>query len=246
MQFIGLLLALGATLSGSYGVLLFHDSIGQLLTFQTLSLLALGAVVSIISLMLMLFFRKTPNPEVSFYVLGMQALALHSLRPLIYALVQRGTVWTITATLSRVVHFGNLLFLLALFISGLFASGLTLQRRTIMLSTSLFIAFTLSALLPIDISALTRRMLFRSGLDRGILIGSIILSVLGVVNYFMASVQQENRRHIALGVGLFFTLLGGYLVFYLPIPFSPVAGTILIILGSYIFGSRAHQIYLWL
>ncbi len=246
IQVSGLLLSICATLVGAWSLYEAFPHSKEILNLQTISLVALGVILTIVSLMLMLSFRNTPNPEVTFYVLGMQALAFHALRPTILALVNKGTVWTITATLTRFIHFGNMLFVLSLFVSGLFAAGLALQRRTILLTTSFFIAFILSALIPIDISQFSQRMLFRSGLDTGILIGSVIISLLAVVNFIMASIQQEEKKHLTLGAGVLLSLTGGFFIFYLPFTYASPVGILLIIIGSYLFGSRTHQIYLWL
>lgn len=245
IQIGGFFVALLLLAAGAQGAWMLEscDLYQQAYTF---SLLGPGAFAVLASLILILFFRKTPNPEAFFFIIAVQALAFQSLRPLIAASIEKGYTFLLPSYLTKLVYFGRFLTSLSLFVSGLFASGMTLQRRAIMLSTIFFVSFILAAVMPVDISSFSQRMLYSVGAETSILLGTIILALLSVANYIIAALHQDNRKNYIIALGLLLFITGTGLLVYALHPGIIAAALCSLSLGAYLFGSRTHRIYLWL
>jgi hypothetical protein len=248
LQIFGLLISILLTGVGVYGILLQFRTgtiVGDELIRQIL-LLGEGAFAIIGSLFLMLFFRNTPSPGVLFFILAVQATAFGALRPLSAALFSLNYSYQIPAAITRAYYFGRFLSILALFISGLFAAGLALQRRTIMFGSAFFMALTLAAVLPVDISEYTPQLLFSIGARSSMFLGYGVIAVLSTANYLIAALHQGNRNYYLVACGVFFMIIGKEFVYRSIAPEAAAIGLLCMIVGAYLFGSRTHTIYLWL
>ena len=214
--------------------------------FIILSHLLQAAFVPVAILSTYLFFRKTPSPEIFFFVFALVSFSLASLRftaPLLDSLT---TSPMALIPLTRLVYFSRILAMLSLFASGLFSTGLTYQRQEIYLGGFVMISFILAAALPIDFTAFSLPFLLEAGRETGFFIAYYAIAAIAVFNFLYAASIHHNLNYLFNATALIIFIASKEIFFFYPdswYVFPALAG---IIAATLLFAQKTHEIYLWL
>jgi hypothetical protein len=190
-------------------------------------------------------FRKTSSAEVFFFFLFLVLTAPESLRIFCLAvqIFDHPYVWA--AYLSKAVYALHLMGTLCLFASGLFAAGLAYQRLESVLGICVLITIFLGPVLPLNTPVLAPNLLLGLGLTRDLLGIFLGMEVLAVLNYLYAARFNSNRSYGFMALALALVFIGRELVFVQANPAQMIAGFLCLCLGTWLFGYRAREIYLW-
>jgi hypothetical protein len=193
-----------------------------------------------------LFFRKTPSPEIFFFVFALVSFSLESLRfiaPFVDTLIASQMA---LIPLTRIVYFSRMLAILALFASGLFATGLTYQRQELYLAAFAMISFILAAALPIDFTAYRLPFLLDAGGETGLSIAYYAIAVFAVLNFFYAAYVHNNGNYLFNALAMLLFIGAKEVFFYYPDTWYVVPALLGMIGGTLLFAQKTHEIYLWL
>jgi hypothetical protein len=210
------------------------------------SLLLQSAFVPGAILSTYLYFRKTPSPEVFFFVFALVSFSLESLRltaPLVEALT---AAHTSLIPLTRLVYFSRVMSILSLFASGLFATGLTYQRQEIYLGGFVLISFTLATALPIDFTSFDLPFLLEAGEETGLSIAYYTIAAIAVLNFLYAAYIHNNGNYLLNALALVLFIGAKEIFFYYPNTWYALPALLGLIAGTLLFAQRTHEIYLWL
>jgi hypothetical protein len=214
--------------------------------YATASLLLQAAFVPGAIISTYLFFRKTPSPEIFFFIFALVSFSLESLRflaPLSDALTSSAMA---LVPFTRLFYFSRILSILSLFASGLFATGLTYQRQEMYLGGFVMVAFIISIGLPIDFTHFTLPFLLDAGGDTGLAIAYYAIAGLAVLNFIYAASIHNNRNYLlnALAMALFIAAKETF--YYTPDTWYAIPALLALVGSTLLFTQRTHEIYLWL
>ncbi len=214
--------------------------------FIILSHLLQAAFVPVAILSTYLFFRKTPSPEIFFFVFALVSFSLESLRFTVPLLNSLATSPMALIPITRLVYFSRILTILSLFASGLFSTGLTYQRQEIYLGGFVMISFILAAALPIDFTTYSLPFLLEAGRETGFSIAYYTIAAIAVFNFIYAATIHNNHNYLFNAAALVIFIVSKEMFFFFPDTwyiFPALAG---IIGATLLFAQKTHEIYLWL
>ena len=190
------------------------------------------------------YFKKSSSPEIFFFRLFLLTLPLHSIRLVFILAFNKLLPQTTLVLLTRFDIFIKLFALFSIFTSGLFPLGVNYQKfKYIFIGYSL-IALSVSIKFPIDITAVTNQLLFKTSEEISYALICIGIEILTFINYLMASYIKNTRNYIGIAFGILFSLIGYELLSFTSFP-TLIPGTVLLIAGIYIYGRQIYSIYLW-
>ncbi|MDR1894477.1 MAG: hypothetical protein LBQ61_07320 [Spirochaetales bacterium] len=224
------------------GLLALVDFSNPLCSLLINFVLLLYALIS--AILLFKHFRKTSSAEVFFFFLFLVFTALESHR--IYLLGTPAfsrTDWNIY--LSKAAYSLHLLGTLLLLASGFFAAGIPHQRLETALGICILITIFLGPAIPLNTPLQSSNLLLGLGIKQSLLGIFLTLEILGVLNYLYAAWLNGSRHYALMALGLLLVFAGREAVFIqtnLPIM---LGGFLSLCLGTWLFSSRAREIYLW-
>lgn len=230
---------LGTLLFLRYHIPLFSAEGGAapLLMPLLFSLIAAGIIYS--------SFRKTAAGEIFFFLIFLFSFSFEMFRGYALLAQQEDLPFLVTVILSRLTYAGRFTAVLALFCGSLFSVGLEHQRIELFLAVTLMTAMILAALIPIDTTEPTQRLIYESGMNRELLIIQLLIGLLGTVNFFLAAKKRKNSDYLYVAGALVF-LMGGWFLTGNSLNWAAlVTGYILLTGGTGLYGWKTHQIYLW-
>jgi hypothetical protein len=192
------------------------------------------------------FFRKVAAPEMFFFVVFVLALSFDLFKlvhPLRHA-VEFARVYSVSAT--RVVLFGHILGVFALFASSLYVAGVTYQKTGTALGFAALIAFALVYSIPVDSLTLLPNFVYQAGEERSLQIVVLVLQGLSVLNCAYGAFLSQDRGYLVLCLGLLLVIVGRQLLYYLASPTSIALGALLLLGGTALFVGKSRNMYLWL
>lgn len=190
-------------------------------------------------------FRKTVSYEIFFFIIFLLSISTDGVRvgQLLFA------VWKIPPyfgmVLTRLNYLGNFMGLFALFASSLYAMNIQYQKLGTILGLAVFVAFVLSASLPVDSSELYRSLLYKVGFEKGLLIVVIGFELFTLLDYLHAAIVRGSSEYFLIPVAVFMVIAGRELLFFLGSPATTAVGGALLIGGTVLYGKRLHALYLW-
>lgn len=190
-------------------------------------------------------FRKTSSAEIFFFFIFLTLTAVESLKVLTFWVDYFSLPFEGISLVSRVVYSAHIMAALCLFASGLFACGLQYQRLEAVLGICFLVTLFMAPLLPLDTSARNSNLLFALGLQREFLLTFLVVGALGVCNYIYAASLNSNSSYHLMALGMAMVIAGKELLFFSPGLPQMLAGFVVLSGGTYFFGSRTHEIYLW-
>jgi len=207
---------------------------------------AFGALFSIGALGTVLAsFRKTVSPEIYFFAVWVASIAFETLRPLGLFLAVHGATLGTQLIVAKVQLWARYAGLLALFVSGLHAAGMRNDKPLTELLLVLGIAVGLASLMPMNSGVWDANLSMKPGyffLNEGFYIG---VSILTVVNYFVAVRMRSDKSFLWAALGIGACLSGSRILFASMVPLTPLLALAFLAAGSALFIWKMHSYYLW-
>lgn len=202
--------------------------------------------VSVVSgYLLRQFFRKTVSYEIFFFIIFLLSISVDGVRAgqLLFA------IWKIPPyfgmILTRINYLGHFMGLFSLFASSLYAMNIQYQKLGTILGLAVFLAFVLSASLPVDSSELYQSLLYKVGFEKGLLIVFVGFELFTLLNYLQAAIVRGSSEYFLIPAAVFMVIAGRELLFFLGSPVTVVIGGVLLVGGTVLYGKRLHALYLW-
>ncbi len=198
------------------------------------------------SLLLRFFFRKTTSPEIFFFTIFILTLGVEVIRCVqIYILLNNFPVYP-GVVLTRIVYFWRFFGIICLFFSGLFATGLQFQRFEIIFGIAGLLSLILTSTMPIDSTILNPDLLYRIGEPSILFFGILAIEILTILSFFLAAARNSSFEYFLTAVGLILVTAGKEMLFGLSGVITTLIGIIFLSIGTFLFSSRIHSVYLWI
>lgn len=186
--------------------------------------------------------KRNPSAELSFFYLFLFSFSLQIFR--LPYLVDIFSSLGNSGLITRIIYFSRLLALTSLFAASLFSSGLQIQKFGMVLLMILLIAFTLSSILPINISSISGALLNRIAKEEYLALLCIILELMTVLTYIAAAHNQGRPEYYRLAALSLLIIVGYEFLFFLHIPFM-IPGFTCLITGTVLFIRTSRKLFLW-
>ena len=203
-----------------------------LLVYAFLAALAAGAL-----------YRRTSAGEACFLHLFLVSLNVEALRlPSLYLYAAAAQV-NLVATLTRVVHMGRLVGLIALFMVALYSMGLRYSAHGTATAVGLLVASMIAVFVPVDSSRFTRAFLYTVSHGGGLLSVTTTGIVIILLAVGIAPLIRRDRSLFVLTAAVV-CLLAGHELESLGSIVASGAGLPLLVLGAILSIRRVERFYL--
>jgi hypothetical protein len=195
--------------------------------------------------LLFYYFEKTQSIEIRFLGIFLFSFTFEILRilfPLKEALQLSGYITIIAA---RLLIFGRLYGLFALFAAGLYACGFKLQREEKLFFPIAIIALMFAFRVPLDIFHHYTNIFPVIGFLRMFRIMDAVIILLSVYCFISGAYTRGNREYYFIALGLLVVTLGRYLLFTADTWLPLFPGIALLLLGAWFTGKQLRRMYLW-
>lgn len=186
--------------------------------------------------------KRNPSAELSFFYLFLFSFSIQIFR--LPHLVDLSSILGNSGLITRIIYFSRLLALTSLFAASLFSSGLQIQKFGMILLIILLTAFTLSSILPINISSISGALLNRIAKEEYLALLCIILEIMTVLTYIAAAYNQGRPEYYRLAALSLLIIVGYEFLFFLHIPFM-IPGFACLIPGTVLFIRTSRKLFLW-
>ncbi|MDR1147557.1 MAG: hypothetical protein LBK66_02885 [Spirochaetaceae bacterium] len=195
--------------------------------------------------LLFYYFEKTQLIEIRFLGIFLFSFTFEVLRilfPLKEALQLSGYVPVITA---RLLIFGRLYGLFALFAAGLYACGFKLQREEKLFFPIAIIALMFAFRLPLDMFHYYTNIFPVIGFLRMFRIMDASIILLSVYCFISGAYTRSNSEYYFIALGLLAVTLGRSLLFAADTWLLLFPGLVLLVFGAWFTGKQLRRMYLW-
>ncbi|MDC7231612.1 MAG: hypothetical protein PQJ58_00145 [Spirochaetales bacterium] len=186
--------------------------------------------------------KRNPSAELSFFYLFLFTFSLQIFR--LPHLFDLSFIQTTSGLITRIVYFSRLLALTSLFAASLFSSGLQIQKFGMVLLLTILTAFTLSSILPLNISSISGALLNRVAREEYLALLCIILELMTVLTYISAAYNQGRPEYYRLALLSILIIAGYEFLFFLHIPFI-LPGFACLVPGVILFIRTSRKLFLW-
>jgi hypothetical protein len=186
--------------------------------------------------------KRNPSAELSFFYLFLFSFSIQIFR--LPYLVNLSSILGNSSLITRIIYFSRLLALTSLFAASLFSSGLQIQKFGMVLLMILLTAFTLSSIIPINISSISGALLNRIAKEEYLALLCIILELMTVLTYIAAAHNQGRPEYYRLAALSLLIIVGYEFLFFLHIPFI-IPGFACLIPGTVLFIRASRKLFLW-
>lgn len=186
--------------------------------------------------------KRNPSAELSFFYLFIFSFSLQIFR--LPYLINLSEFLGGSGLLSRIIYFSRLIALTSLFAAALFSSGLQIQKFGMVLLLICLTSFTLSSILPINISSISGALLNRIAREEYLALFCIVMELLTVLSYIASAHNQGRPEYYRLAILCLLIIVGYELLFFLHIPFI-IPGFICLIPGTVLFIRTSRKLFLW-
>ncbi|MBF9015261.1 MULTISPECIES: hypothetical protein [unclassified Oceanispirochaeta] len=209
---------------------------------KALSLSAQLLFAFLMSLIISNQIKRNPSAELSFFYLFLFSFSLQIFR--LPNLIDPSHFLADSGLITRIIYFSRILALTALFSASLFSSGLQIQKFGMVLLLILLTAFTLSSILPINISSISGALLNRIAKEEYLALLCIILELLTVLTYISAAYNQGRPEYYRLATLSLLIIAGYEMLFFLHTPFI-IPGFACLLPGTILFIRTSRKLFLW-
>jgi hypothetical protein len=189
-------------------------------------------------------YRRTDSPELLFLMLFCLSLCLEAWRVGNLVFPVLGISPYLSGVVTRLVLFSRFFGLLCLLVASLYAVGMKYVQYPVLIGGMAVLAFALVGVLPLDTSIYEPTFLFKLGDRRGYLFVRLILGLLMVVDFLVASRVRRSRRFITAAAAAFLLFVGRELLQYGIAPLPVVLGLTAVIVGFVVFVRQIVVFYL--
>ena len=198
---------------------------------------------TITSLLLFHYFKKKISPEIFFFILFIVSLSLQSVRLFQFQLIMIQSSPFFGVIITRAFYFFKLFSLFCLFASSLFPIGVKFQKFGTILLSLFLLSFTISALLPIDITNMNSNFLYEISDRTSILIMTFSIRVLTIINFTRVALTTKSKNYVLILIASLLIIIGDELLLIFPIP---LVAFILILTGTILYSRSIYNFYLWI
>lgn len=197
------------------------------------------------SCILFFLYKKSVSPEMFFYIIFIFSLSLELLKIFqLYFYTNNFPLFPGLLT-SKIIYGGRVFSLFSLFAASLFCTGFETRRMLTLFVTYLF----LSVLFGMNILLLTKKInqffIYTLGYKKEIYFLYILIAVFCIINYIFGTIKTRSIDFGILGLASLLAA-GGIILLYFPVTLLIYSiGLGLITLGTVLFSTRIHSIYLW-
>jgi hypothetical protein len=190
-------------------------------------------------------FRKTVSAEIFFFAFWVLSFGFEAVRLLVFHFVEAGEpiAWSVIAT--KVVLGARMIGLFSFFAAGIYAAGFRNEKFGSAIILVIVIGWALAYSLPIDTGVFEPTLIMRQGYATLSSILAIIIATTTAANFLYASFSNGEPSYRAAALGSACALVGQSLLISRWMPVDIIAGSFLLIFGSWLFVSRLHAYYLW-
>ena len=214
------------------------------LSQSPMKLLSLGVQIVYAMAFLLIIerqMRRNPSAEMAFLSIFLFTFSLQIFR---LSFLTDGFPVPDTRIATRIVYFGRLMGISALFGASLFATGLQIQKFGQVLLVCLLTSFSLANLLPVNSSISTAALLHRIAREKHLAVLCLALESLTILNYIAAAHHLGRNEYYRLSL-LSLAMISGYeMLFFLYPPFI-LPGLITLISGTVLFIGTSRKLFLW-
>ena len=191
------------------------------------------------------FFRKTSSAEIFFFYMFIFLTALESLKILTLGIEYLTLPFQWTVIASRLFYAMHIMGILCLFTSSLFACRLKYQYLESALGICFLVSLFLTPFMPLNTASFDANRLFSLALRQEFFTAFIIIELFAVFNYFYAAKLNTNANYYLTALGLALVYSGKEMLFLSGGLLITLIGFFSLSLGTIIFATRTHEIYLW-
>ena len=190
-------------------------------------------------------FRKTTAPEMLFFAMFILALGLDIWKLGHVVLFFESFAPHVSATVSRIIHFGRFFGMICVFISTLYLTGIEYQQTGVVLNITALIALTVVYTMPVDHLTLLPNLTHRLGDELMLQVVMVVLQLLAIANVIYAVAYQKRDEYLPLLLAIPAAIVGREMVFFLPSLWGAAVGFVLLASGAAVVSNRLYRIYLW-
>jgi len=205
-------------------------------------LLILYSAISLFTLRL--FFYKTNNAEIFFFMIYLASMVFESSRSLISILQELNSSFVYIMFLSKAAYFSKMCGVFALFASALASSDMRINKFNIPVIIIIVTSFMFASAIPLSDNILDNSYYmpgFFSYYLFTLLFIEFLLVLIFVINFF----KKRKSEYFFLMLSVIFIVLGREITFYMvSIPYFS-AGMAFMIAGTALFSSKLREIYKW-
>lgn len=209
--------------------------------------LALALVYSLCALSFVFFlFEKTHAPEILFVGLFALSFVFEILRILVPLQRLYSFSFGLLFTGSRLLFFGRLFGVLALFVASIFAVGIDIQKQGQVVIAMLFIVLLVVLRIPISGQSWDTSLAMISGYSYMFHLTETVLMGITILSFLVAAYIKEIKEYFFIALGVLLISLGRELLIPADTWVTSALGLLLLIAGTWFVTQRLHSIYLWL
>jgi hypothetical protein len=191
-------------------------------------------------------FEKTQSQEILFFSLFAISLAVESIRLVIPLKIIWDFPGVYCVMAARVLVFSRHFGLFSLFASGLCAAGLEVQKQRNTIIVVNLAAMVIAMGIPVDGLSWDSSLTMLTGYTEMFTIVEWGLLFFTVINFLIAAYNRGSRDYVFIGIGAFLAFAGRNILLSADAWLIPLPALMLLTLGTWIFCTRLHQVYLWL
>ena len=219
------------------------SSISYTLVWTIITASVLFGFSLITSLLLFHYFKKKISPEIFFFVLFIISLSLQSVRLFQFQLLILHVSPFFGVIVTRVFYFFRFFGVFCFFASSLFPIGIKFQKFGTILLSIFLLSFTISALMPIDLTDMNRYFLYNISDRTSLLIIILSVRVLTIINFIRVAITTKSRNYILVLIASILIIAGDELLLILPIPLVAFS---MILSGTVLYSRSIYNYYLWI
>ncbi|MBN2652929.1 MAG: hypothetical protein JXR63_11145 [Spirochaetales bacterium] len=219
------------------------------LIFSTGVMLLYSVVSSIVTFF---YFRRTASTEIFFFLCFLATISFEALKPFSASFIAANMADYYILIFSKLIYFGYLLGSSFLLIGAFFSKGIDYKKNELIFALITITILYMVLKIPFySMENFDNNFIFSPSLKNELFIGSILAVVSGAIIYLHSGIKQANKDLILAGVGYIMLITSRELILQLPNFNSVYVPTIFLllqiplILGTFLFVKKIHNIYLW-
>lgn len=213
--------------------------------FLTLTALVVIILVPILTdQVLNHYFKNSTATEILLYRLFLLLVPFHGFRVLSLLAAAGYLPAFFVSAVSRFDLFIHMSVLLTLFASSLFCAGISFSRLRLILVICGLIAAGFAVSSPMDETRMTGALIHLSANETPLSLLCLFLSLLTLINYGYAIYTKSTRNYPIMLLAIFLSIAGYEILYFFSFA-GVMAGTGLILAGTYLYAREVYSIYLW-
>jgi hypothetical protein len=210
------------------------------------SLIASAVYTLCASILLFIFFEKTPSPEILFIGLFALSFVFETLRIMVPLQKVYAFPSALLAAGTRLLFLGRFSGIFSLFISSLYAAGINTQKQGRMVLAMLIAILLVVLRIPVSGQSWDTGLVMLSGFSSMLRLTEAVLIVITIVSFLVASYAKDTKEYLFVALGVFLAFLGRGLLTGTDTWAALALGVLMLAGGTWLIMLWLHRVYLWL